>query len=247
MPLHPRLAMLASGLLLLMVPLATPSAQAGGYFGAEGGYSVASVSREAQERVVQEVAEKFIPQTEHFVAALLNSGLLDTLVLRLGMSGSNGDSSARGELSGSIDESAGYARVYAGYPLNTWSAIEVGAFRSGDFNGEVTVNGGLLDGFSVPGLIRTRGLDATLRIQLGVLFLRLGGHQSDVEFRVGSEAFGGEVRHRMSGRGMLGAFGVALPLSPRLSATLSAAGYQGLGGDRGINYAAAAAGLLIRF
>jgi hypothetical protein len=241
---RPRLALLATGLCLLIGSLTAPSAAAGGYFGAEGGYSAASVSREAQERIVRDVAEEFMPQTERFVANLLSSGLLDDLASRLGLAERSG---VRGELSGSIDESAGFVRVYGGYPLNDWSAIEVGAFRSGNFNGEVRVNGGLLDGLSVPGLIRTRGLDATLRIKLGVLFLRLGGHQSEVEFRVGSQALGGEVRQRFSGSGMLGVFGVALPLSPRLSATLSAAGYQGLGGQRGVNYAAAAAGLMVRF
>lgn len=87
----------------------------------------------------------------------------------------------------------------------------------------------------------------TLRIKLGVLFLRLGGHHSAVDVRVGLKAIGGELRHRLSGAGFLGGFGVSLPLTARLSGTLAAAGYQGLGGESGLNYAVATAGIQFRY
>lgn len=229
---------------LLVTGLFAGRAIASGYIGIEGGIGVATLSRDAKDRIVNSLADQVMENREQLLAAALASGMVDTLAVRAGLISASDD---LGELSGSLEKNAMFARIYGGYSINHWSALEIGVFRTGNFNGSVAVNGGPIDGFSIPGLIRTQGVDATLRIQLGVLFLRLGGHHSAVDARVGSELIGGEIRQTLSGTGMLGGFGVSLPLTRQLSGTLAAAGYQGLGGESGLNYAVATAGIQLRF
>ena len=106
------------------------------------------------------------------------------------------------------EDSAAIGRIFLGYDLDKTTSFEVGYFATGDTENTYTtagaVNGSAVQDFSVSGL----DMSVLFRPSGEGLFLRLGGHYSEVE-STAALSFGG-VGYSLTGSGWATAWGTGL-------------------------------------
>tara|TARA_B110000503_G_scaffold60571_1_gene96169 strand:+ start:108 stop:740 length:633 start_codon:yes stop_codon:yes gene_type:complete len=150
------------------------------------------------------------------------------------------------------EDSAAIGRIFLGYDLDKTTSFEVGYFATGDTENTYTTAGGAgtgsaVEDFSVSGL----DMSVIFRPSKEGLFLRLGGHYSEIE-STAALSFGG-VGYSLTasgwatawGTGLLGGLGYDYAMKDSdMKIRGSYTYYNGLGGVSGANMHTLNVGLL---